>query len=120
MRQYMRSIPIELDEAARVDGAGYWTIYWRIVMPLCVPVLTVAAVFQFIGTWNDFFGPLIYLDDPEKFTVALALARLVQKVGTEWNEVMAANLIVILPVLLVYFFAQDKLIGGIANVGLKG
>jgi multiple sugar transport system permease protein len=83
-------------------------------------VLTVAAVFQFIGTWNDFFGPLIYLDDPEKFTVALALARLVQKVGTEWNEVMAANLIVILPVLLVYFFAQDKLIGGIANVGLKG
>ena len=120
MRQYMRSIPIELDEAARVDGAGYWTIYWRIVMPLCVPVLTVAAVFQFIGTWNDFFGPLIYLDDPEKFTLALALARLVQKVGTEWNEVMAANLIVILPVLLVYFFAQDKLIGGIANVGLKG
>ena len=120
MRQYMRSIPIELDEAARVDGAGYWTIYWRIVMPLCVPVLTVAAVFQFIGTWYDFFGPLIYLDDPEKFTVALALARLVQKVGTEWNEVMAANLIVILPVLLVYFFAQDKLIGGIANVGLKG
>jgi multiple sugar transport system permease protein len=120
MRQYMRAIPIELDEAARVDGAGYWTIYWRIVMPLCVPVLTVAAVFQFIGTWNDFFGPLIYLDDPEKFTVALALARLVQKVGTEWNEVMAANLIVILPVLVVYFFAQDKLIGGIANVGLKG
>ena len=83
-------------------------------------VLTVAAVFQFIGTWNDFFGPLIYLDDPEKFTVALALARLVQRVGTEWNEVMAANLIVMIPVLVVYFFAQDKLIGGIANVGLKG
>ena len=120
MRQYMRSIPIELDEAARVDGAGYWTIYWRIVMPLCVPVLTVAAVFQFMWTWNDFFGPLIYLDDPEKFTVALALARLVQRVGTEWNQVMAANLIVVIPVLIIYFFAQDKLIGGIANVGLKG
>jgi multiple sugar transport system permease protein len=120
MRQYMRSIPIELDEAARVDGAGCWTIYWRIVMPLCVPVLTVAAVFQFMWTWNDFFGPLIYLDDPEKFTVALALARLVQRVGTEWNEVMAANLIVMIPVLVIYFFAQDKLIGGIANVGLKG
>ena len=120
MRQYMRSIPIELDEAARVDGAGYWTIYWRIIMPLCVPVLTVAAVFQFMWTWNDFFGPLIYLDDPEKFTVALALAAMVQRIGTEWNEVMAANLIVMLPVLIVYFFAQDKLIGGIANVGLKG
>src|SRR5918995_1320548 len=120
MREYMRSIPIELDEAARVDGAGYWTIYWRIVMPLCVPVLTVAAVFQFMWTWNDFFGPLIYLDDPEKFTVALALAAMVQRIGTEWNEVMAANLIVMLPVLIVFFFAQDKLIGGIANVGLKG
>ena len=120
MRQYMRSIPIELDEAARVDGAGYWTIYWRIIMPLCVPVLTVAAVFQFMWTWNDFFGPLIYLDDPEKFTVALALARLVQRVGTEWNQVMAANLIVMIPVLIIYFFAQNKLIGGIANVGLKG
>lgn len=67
-----------------------------------------------------FFGPLIYLDDPEKFTVALALAAMVQRIGTEWNEVMAANLIVMLPVLIVYFFAQDKLIGGIANVGLKG
>jgi multiple sugar transport system permease protein len=71
-------------------------------------------------TWNDFFGPLIYLDDPEKFTVALAIATMVQKIGTDWNEVMAANLIVMLPVLIVYFFAQDKLIGGIANVGLKG
>jgi len=120
MRQYMRSIPIELDEAARVDGAGYWTIYWRIMMPLCIPVLTVAAVFQFMWTWNDFFGPLIYLDDPEKFTVALAIATMVQRVGTEWNEVMAANLLVMLPVLIVYFFAQDKLIGGIANVGIKG
>jgi multiple sugar transport system permease protein len=120
IRQYMRSIPIELDEAARVDGAGYWTIYWRIIMPLCVPVLTVTAVFQFLGTWNDFLSPLIYLDDPEKFTVALALASMVQRIGTEWNEVMAANLIFIIPVLVIYFFAQDKLIGGIANVGLKG
>jgi multiple sugar transport system permease protein len=120
IRQYMRSIPIELDEAARVDGAGYWTIYWRIIMPLCVPVLTVTAVFTFLTTWNDFLGPLIYLDDPEKFTVALALATMVVRVGTEWNQVMAANLIFIIPVLIVYFFAQDKLIGGIANVGLKG
>ena len=120
IRQYMRSIPIELDEAARVDGAGYWTIYWRIIMPLCIPVLTVTAVFTFLATWNDFLGPAIYLDDPEKFTVALALAAMVQSVGTEWNEVMAANLIFIIPVLVLYFFAQDKLIGGIANVGLKG
>jgi multiple sugar transport system permease protein len=120
IRQYMRSIPIELDEAARVDGAGYWTIYWRIIMPLCIPVLTVTAVFQFLATWNDFLGPLIYLDDPEKFTVALALAAMVQRIGTEWNEVMAANLIFIIPVLVIYFYAQDKLIGGIANVGLKG
>lgn len=120
LRQYMRTIPLELDEAARIDGAGYWEVYWRIIMPLTMPALTVVAVFSFLWTWNDFFGPLLYLDDQDKFTVALALATFVRRVGVQWNEMMAANLLAIVPVLIVYFFAQNKLIAGIASVGIKG
>lgn len=120
LRQYMRTIPRDLDEAALIDGAGYWEIYWRIILPLTKPALTVIAVFTFLATWNDFFGPLLYLDDQDKFTVALALATFVRRVGTQWNEMMAANLLSIIPVLLVYFLAQNKLIGGIASVGIKG
>ena len=120
LRQYMRTIPKDLDEAARVDGAGYWEIYWRIILPLTAPALTVVAVFAYLWTWNDFFGPLLYLNDQERFTVALALATFVRRVGTQWNEMMAANLLAIIPVLLIYFLAQNKLIGGISSVGIKG
>jgi multiple sugar transport system permease protein len=120
LRQYMRTIPKELDEAARMDGAGFWTIYWRVVMPLSVPALVVIAVFTFLGVWNDFFGPLLYLDDQSWFTVPLALAREVTRVGTEWNIVMAATLVAMLPPLIVYAFSQDKLMGGIASVGIRG
>lgn len=120
LRQYMRTIPKELDEAARIDGAGFWTIYWRIVMPLSIPALVVVGVFTFLGVWNDFFGPLLYLDDPSWFTVPLALAREVSTVGTEWNIVMAATLVAMLPPLVVYAFSQNKLMGGIASVGIRG
>ncbi len=120
LRQYMRTIPRELDEAARIDGASYWQIYARIILPLSAPALTVIAVFTFLATWNDFFGPLLYLDDQNQFTVALALATFVRRVGVQWNEMMAANLMSIIPVLVVYFLAQNKLIGGIASVGIKG
>jgi ABC-type glycerol-3-phosphate transport system permease component len=120
LRQYMRTIPKELDEAARVDGAGFWRIYWKIIMPLSVPALVVVAVFTFLGVWNDFFGPLLYLDDPQWFTVPLALATEVTRVGTKWNIVMAATLVAMLPPLLVYGFSQNKLMGGIASVGIRG
>jgi multiple sugar transport system permease protein len=120
LRQYMRTIPKDLDEAARIDGAGFWTIYWRIILPLSMPALVVVGVFTFLGTWNDFFGPLLYLDDPQLFTVALALATEVTRVGTEWNIVMAANLIAMLPPLIVYALFQNKLMGGIASVGIRG
>jgi multiple sugar transport system permease protein len=120
LRQYMRTIPKELDEAARIDGAGFWTIYWRIILPLSVPALVVIGVFTFLGVWNDFFGPLLYLDDQNWFTVPLALAREVTRVGTEWNIVMAATLVAMLPPLIVYAFSQNKLMGGIASVGIRG
>jgi len=120
VRQYMRSIPRDLDEAARIDGAGYGAIWMRIILPLSAPALAVVAVFTFLGVWNDFLGPLIYLNDQDKYTVALALATLNRRIGTEWNVLMAANLVAMLPPLLVYFLAQRQLIGGIASVGLKG
>jgi multiple sugar transport system permease protein len=120
LRQYMRTIPRDLDDAARVDGLNTWQIFWRIILPLTTPALTVCAVFTFLWNWNNLLGPLIYLDSDEEFTVAIGLANLVTRAGTPWNLLMAANLISILPPVIVYFFVQKKLIGGIASVGLKG
>jgi multiple sugar transport system permease protein len=120
IRQYMRTIPKDLDDAARVDGLNTWQIFWRIILPLSTPVLTVCAVFTFLWRWNDLLGPLIYLDDDSKFTVALGLANLVTRTDTPWNLTMAANLVTVIPTILLYFFVQKKLIGGIASVGLKG
>jgi len=120
IRQYMRTIPRDLDDAARVDGLNTWQIFWRIILPLSTPVLTVCAVFTFLASWNNLLGPLIYLDTEEKFTVAIGLANLVTRADTPWNLTMAANLITILPTVILYFFVQKRLIGGIASVGLKG
>jgi multiple sugar transport system permease protein len=120
IRQYMRSFPRDLDESARIDGCNYLQIFWYIILPLSLPVLAVCSVFVFQGVWNDLLGPLIYLDSNNKFTLAIGLANMVTRSGTKWNLLMAANLITIIPMVVVYFFAQDKLIGGIASVGLKG
>ena len=131
VRQYMRSIPLELDDAARIDGCGFFSIFWRIIVPLSGPVLVVVMIFTFLGTWNDFMGPLIYLTDQDQFTLAIGLqyfkeshgwqsSALTETYKIRWNLMMAATLASILPVLVVYFAAQKKLIGGIASVGLKG
>lgn len=120
IRQYMRTLPIELDEAARIDGCGFFQIYWNIILPLTLPVLAVVVVFQFLGVWGDLLGPLIYLDNNSKFTVAIGLANFATRADPNNNLLMAANLIMMIPPLLVFFFAQEKLIGGIASVGLKG
>lgn len=120
IRQYMRTFPKDLDDAARIDGASYWRIYWDIILPLSTPVLMVVVVFVFLGGWSDLLGPLIYLNETNQFTLAVGLANFVSRAGTDWNLLMAANLITIIPVLIVYYFAQGKLIGGIASVGLKG
>ena len=120
MRQYMRTIPRDLDDAARVDGLSTWQIFRMIILPLSTPVITVCAVFTFLGNWNNLLGPLIYLGSEEKFTVSIGLANLVTRAGTPWNLLMAANLVAIVPPVVVYFLVQRKLIGGIASVGLKG
>lgn len=123
-RQYMRSFPKELDEAATIDGCSRFGIYWRIILPLSKPVMTLMAVFTFMDVWNEFQGPLIYLNDPSKFTLSIALNYFRQSLfsGQEptTNLVMAGALLSVIPMLLLYFFAQDELIGGIASVGIKG
>lgn len=120
IRQYMRTIPIELDEAARIDGAGHLRIFRSIILPLSKPALAVCAVFTFLGTWNDLLGPVIYLNRQENFTAAVGLAGFMSVQNQQYNLLMAANLITIIPVVILYFVAQKYLIGGIASVGLKG
>jgi multiple sugar transport system permease protein len=120
IRQYMRTLPRELDDAARSDGAGYFRTFWDIILPLCTPVLAVVVVFMFLGAWGDLLGPLIYLNNNEQFTIAIGLANLATRADPNTHLLMAANLIMMIPPIVVYFFAQDKLIGGIASVGLKG
>lgn len=120
MVQYIRTIPRDLDEAARIDGAGTWTVLYRIILPLCRPVLTVMIVFTFLWVWNDFLQPLIYLNDFATYPISVGLAFFRGRYSVEWNMFMAATLVSILPVLVLYFFAQRHLIGGIASLGLKG
>jgi multiple sugar transport system permease protein len=120
LRQYMRSIPRDLDEAAKIDGASHAQIYWHVILPLAAPALVVVGVFTALGTWNDFFGPLIYLSDQSQYTVAVALATQMSRLGVKWNILMAANLVAIIPPLVLYFLAQRRLIGGIASVGIRG
>jgi multiple sugar transport system permease protein len=121
LRQFFLTIPDELSEAAKIDGCTEMGIFCRIILPLSRPALTVVALFAFMGTWNDFLGPLIYLQRPEQFTLALGLLNLQsQHGGTPWHLLMAASVLVILPVLVLFFLAQKMFIEGIATTGLKG
>lgn len=120
MVQYMRTIPRDLDEAARIDGASTWAILYRIILPLSLPAVTVMLVFTFLWTWNDFISPLIYLSDFNSYPISVGLAFFQGRYSVEWNMFMAATLISIIPVLVLYFFAQRHLIGGISTMGLKG
>ena len=120
LRQFFRTIPMELSEAAKLDGCSELRIFTDIIVPLAKPALTVVALFTFMGSWNDFMGPLIYIVDQSAFTLALGLsAYQTQHGGTPWNLLMAATLLVILPVIVVFFFAQKVFIQGIATSGFK-
>ena len=121
LRQFFLTIPEELSEAAKIDGCSELGIFFRVILPLSRPALTVVALFAFMGTWNDFLGPLIYLQRPEQFTLALGLLNLQsQHGGTPWHLLMAASVLVILPVLALFFLAQKTFIEGIATTGMKG
>ena len=120
LRQFFTTIPFDLDDAARIDGASNFGIYWRVVLPLSKPALAAVAIFMFNGSWNDFFGPLIYLHSRDKYTIALGLRSFQDQNYTEWHLLMAASLVAMLPVVLIFFFAQKYFIQGIVFTGVKG
>jgi ABC-type glycerol-3-phosphate transport system permease component len=120
VRQYMMSIPFDLDEAAYIDGATRFDVFWRIILPLSRPALALVVVFTFVDVWNAFLEPLIYLNDPEMFTVSLGLSFFQGARDTNWNLLMAAAVMAMTPPLILFFFAQKQLIGGISVEGLKG
>jgi multiple sugar transport system permease protein len=122
MRQYIMSIPFELDDAARIDGCNSFQIYWRIVMPLAKPVIATVVVLEFLGAWTSFLEPLIYLNSQDNYTVALGLSLLRSGFSGRiaWGPMMAATALSALPPLIVFLMAQKQLIGGIAVTGIKG
>jgi len=119
LRQFMLTLPVELDEAARLDGAGSFMLLTRILLPLCKPALATVAVFSFQSHWNDFLGPLIYLNTTKKFTLAIGLHLFHGQYGTQWGPMMAAATLTVLPIALLFLFAQRYFIDGMAMTGLK-
>jgi ABC-type glycerol-3-phosphate transport system permease component len=120
MRQSMHAIPNELIDAARIDGASEFGIFFRIVIPLSTAPLAALAIFTFIGQWDDFLWPLVIIDDSELYTLPLGLAQFRGRYGADVGELAAASMLAVLPVLIVYFVAQRRFVEGIALTGLKG
>jgi multiple sugar transport system permease protein len=122
MRQYFLSLPMELDDAARIDGCSSFGIYWRILLPLATPVLATVAILEFIAAWKSFLEPLIYLSNQNNFTIALGLTQFKSGMGgqIDWGPLMAATALSVVPPLIVCFTMQNRLVGGIAGTGLKG
>jgi multiple sugar transport system permease protein len=120
MVQFMRGLPRELDEAAKLDGCGHLRTYWSIVLPLCRPALITSAIFTFINAWNDFMGPLIYLNTPEKYTVSLGLMMFRDQEGiSNYGSMIAMSLVALVPVIAFFMAFQRYLIDGMATSGLK-
>ena len=120
MVQFFRGLPKELDEAAQMDGCSPWRIYWKIILPLSMPVLATAAIFTFIWTWDDFFGPLIYLSEMKTYTVMLGLRTFTDSTGeSDYGGLFAMSVLSIVPIFLFFLFFQRLLIEGIATTGMK-
>lgn len=120
LRQFFLTIPLDLEDAAKIDGCSYLRIYWSIMMPLVKPALAALTIMAFLGSWNNFMGPLIYISSPEKMTLAYALRLFQSAHSSEYGMLMAAATMVMLPVLLVFFFTQRYFIQGITLTGMKG
>jgi multiple sugar transport system permease protein len=119
LRQFIKSLPVDLEEAAIVDGANRWTIYWRIIVPLIRPALAAFGIFTFLFQWNNFFRPLVFLNSIDNYTVPLAINFFRGQYATDFALLMAGSAISIVPVLIVYVIGQRQIIEGIATTGLK-
>lgn len=120
LRQFFMNLPRDLEDAARIDGAGEFRIYAKIVLPLVVPGILTVALFRFMNSWNDFLGPLLYLSDERMYTLTIGLQMFTTQYDTKWALLMAASLMISLPVIVIYFFVQRKFIEGITFSGIKG
>jgi len=120
LRQFFLTIPDELSEAARLDGLGEWGIFSRIIIPLSKPALATVALFQFIASWNDFNGPLLYLSDPQKFPLAYGLEQFVSSYSDQTHLLLAAAVLFTLPMVVLFLLAQQTFLKGIATTGIKG
>jgi multiple sugar transport system permease protein len=120
LRQFFMTIPRELTDAAKIDGASEFGIYWRIILPLAKPALATVALFIFIGNWGEFLRPLIYLSSEDKYTLAIGLARFRDQYGTYWGQMMAVATLMTVPIIILFFFTQRTFIQGISLTGLKG
>ena len=114
------TIPQELSEAARIDGASEFAIYGRIILQLSKPALATVALFTFMYNWNDLLGPLIYLSDKDNYTLALGMNGFFSRSGTKWALLMAASTVMIMPIIVLFFFAQRTFIQGVTLTGIKG
>jgi multiple sugar transport system permease protein len=120
MRQYFLTIPHELEEAAKLDGAGYFKTYWRVMLPLAAPALAAVAILTFQGTWNGLFWPLIIFQDPSLWTLPIGIAQFKFEYQTFWPQLMAASVVAILPILALYVFFQRYFVAGVAAAAVKG
>lgn len=120
MRQFMITLPRDLDDAARIDGCGFFATLWRIIVPQVLPAVGFIAINTFRARWNDFFHPLIYLNDPQWYTLALGLRTFRSEFQVDWSYLMAATLVVMAPVMILFFFAQRYFIQGVVFTGVKG
>lgn len=120
MTQFFKTIPEELAEAARIDGASEFRIFTQIALPLAKPALATCALFQFLWTWNDYFGPLLYLNNPSRYTLAYGLQQFLSSYGGMWAQLMAGATIFTVPIIILFFLAQKTFIQGIATTGTKG
>ena len=119
LRQFFRMIPKELDESARMDGAGYLQIYRNVILPLSKPVLVVVMLFAFMASWNDFLNPIIYLNDQRKYTISIGLQLFMTAYQTSWNQLMAAAVVAVIPCVLLFLFGQRFIVEGINLTGLN-
>ena len=120
LRQFFMSIPMELSEAARIDGASELRIYASVIMPLAKPALATVAIFEFIARWRDYLGPLIYLNKQKLYTLSLGIYEYRSQYGAEWELLMAASVLITLPIILLFFVMQKTFVQGIALTGIKG
>jgi len=120
LHQFFKSIPKEYEEAAAIDGCSKWGIYWRIILPMSKPALATLGIFVFVGSWNDFLNPLVFLDSVDKYTLPVGIALFQTSYVTEYGITLAASAIATLPVLIIFLLFQKHIIEGISLTGLKG